>query len=143
MFERFKQSLQQSRRRRILFFIGLLALVEVVLFAVLGAAGAVHAQSDDNYLNQIENGNLWQPLVSVYSDVMGQGLFFGAMVLLPAGMAYIKLRNVYPPAIILILGSAIFGTLIDTMSVRMFMIALLSFGVGIVLYRTFSKGQGY
>lgn len=121
----------------------LLAVLVLVGVLALFVAPTVHAAENENtFMNPIITGDWWTAITSVYAGVIGSA-FWAIMILLPAGMLYIKSRNTWPPTVILIVGSAVFGTLFDSIVFRAVMILFIAFGVGIVLYKSFSKGSGY
>jgi hypothetical protein len=124
----------------ILLVAGSVAVIgSLVLFGT--SSGAIQAQENENtFMNYIANNDWWGGISAVYVNCIG-GVFWAIMVLLPVGMLYIKSRNIWPPTMLLIIGSAVFGVLFGSV-VRVLMIIFIAFGIAIVLYKTFSKSGG-
>jgi hypothetical protein len=133
-----------ERLDRILIGVDVVLIVMTIIVGFLFlATGVVHAQEDENtFMGPIMAGDWWTAITSVYLDIIG-GAFWAIMVLLPAAMIYIKTRNTGPPVLILILGSAIFGALpgFDGPT-RVLFVIFMGFGIGIGLYRAFTKSSG-
>jgi len=143
MFEHLGKTLKESRRARFLFVAGIVVVIELIILLAMGVS-SVHAtpENENTFMQPIIEGDWWTAITSVYTNILGAGVFFGILFILPAGMLWIKLRNIYPPVIILLLGSSIFGVLIDSVILRLMIVLFIGFGVGVILWRTFTKSGG-
>lgn len=141
----FKRLVKEMKRYGVVGWLLILGIVLMLTFIIgwgmTSSTAMVHALENENsFMEPIVAGDWWGALSSVYTNVIG-GVFWAIMIILPCGMLYIKTRNSWPPTMLLIIGSAVFGVLFGSV-VRVLMIIFIAFGVAIVLYKTFSKSGG-
>jgi len=138
----FKHLKKEMKRYGLVGWLLIVGIVLMIAFLLLLGTGTVRAtpENENTFMEPIVAGDWWGALSSVYTNVIG-GVFWAIMVILPVGMLYIKTRNSWPPTMLLIIGSAVFGVLFGSV-VRVLMIIFIAFGIAIVLYKTFSKSGG-
>lgn len=99
------------------------------------------ASENDNLLEQLtENWDWWGAITGVYGvlNTMLVGILFAVLYLFGVGVLYIKMQDIAPVSIFMILGAVVLGPFLAT-PFQFFFAACAIIGVATILWRLAKK----